>query len=276
MVNRLDDTDRDLLNFRPDIDYIEPDVEPGVITPISEDLPQLEDVLAKRRKVMKLARSVDILATFMQARADEKAEDMVINLDPKVDAAVIQSMARRFPGANPNRITYPQYRACKDAMREAGQNIADKANIKPDQIDALRDDASNMLGGSDETGDGPRREPKGVGAGLRIGGFNTDWARTGGLRPELNPDMQVIEPLDLEEIQFSLICILVNYIWENFILKAFDFKILGKSIADLLPQKLCESRDIEIPNLILLGKEIPEFFKQLPPKLSDIAPEIKK
>lgn len=314
MGNRLDDTDRDLLTFRPDINYIEPDVQPGEITPVSEDLPQLEDVQEKRRKVMKLAHAADLLATFMQARADEKAQDMVIKLDPKADATVIQSMLRRFPGADPNRITYPQYRACKDSMREIGKQIARKANITPDQINEVREDAVNMLGGGTvrggqeniETGtddlelrtgtldelldntipgkkQGKRRSSGGVpgsskpqasGAGLEIGGFGTDNAKTGGLRPELDTNMQIIEPLDLGEIQYSLICILVNYIWKNFILKAFDFKVLGKRISNFLPQRLCDEGTIEAPDLILLGAELPKFFTQKPPNLSDVAPEV--
>lgn len=317
MANKLDNTDRNLLNFRPDINYIEPDVQPGVIDPVTEDLPQLEDFLDKRRKVMKLAQAADILATFMQARADEKAQNMVINLDPKVDALVIQTMIRRFPGANPNRITYPQYRACKDAMREAGQNIAKKANITPIQINAVREEAVNALGGgtvrqpltlqkvgSDQAAlDGipvdpvtgaplpanagldnpppgidpnlvPAGAAEGLGSSLTVGNFDTEKARRGGLRPELDINMQIIEPLNLGEVQFSLICILVNFIWKNFILKAFGFKIFKKRISDFLPQRLCNPGTIEAPDLIILGADLPEFFTQGLPDIADIAPDI--
>jgi len=300
-----------------------------VVTPVTEDLPQLEDFLDKLRKTMKLAQAADILATFMQARADEKAKNMVINLDSKVDSAVIQAMTRRFPGTDPTRITYQQYRDCKDKMREAGQQIARKANVTPDQINNLREDAVNMLGGgtvrdsgvntgsdstdstsaggsttgsssttgTDSSGTGTdsgingitraagRRAgeqqsgsgtAKGTGYGLTIGGFDTEAAKTGGLRPELDTNMQIIEPLDLAEMQFSLICILVNFIWKNFILKAFDFKIVGKSIIDFLPKKLCKAGNIEAPDLILLGGKIPDLFTQKPPSPSDVAPEVEK
>lgn len=304
MANRLDDTDRDLLNFRPDIDYIEPEVQPGVITPVSKDLPQLEDVLNQRRRVMKLAQAVDILATFMQARADEKAKDMVINLDPKIDAGVIQAMKRRFPGADPYRITYPQYRECKGFMKDAGQSIARKANVTPEQINVVREDAVNMLGGgtvrdssvnlsttdTDGTDDGldpsattsgagntqGSSKSKGTGAGLNIGGFDTEKAKTGGLRPELDTNMRIVEPLDIGEMQYSLICILVNFIWKNFVLKAFGFKILGKKISSLLPKKLCDSGSVEAPDLILLGGEIPKLFTQKPASLGDTAPEVEE
>lgn len=345
MANRLETADRDLLNFRPNIDYVEPEVEPEPPSPVTEDLPQLEDVLERRRQVMKLAQAADILAVFMQARADEKAKNMVINLDSKIDGNVMQAMARRFPGIDPTRITYQQYRDCKDKMRDAGITIARKANITPDQINNVRDDAINLLGGatirdsssvgdvtsgagltgvSDTTslsgvglssagtadlnsllnpkanasdrarkadiGDNTTTSLAGgdeagntttsntAGKGATIGRFNTEAAKTGGLRPELDNNMQIVDPIDMVEMQFSLICILVNFIWKNFILKAFDFKIPVAKIkpTDFLPKKLCKAGNVEAPDLILLGGKLPDLFTQKPPSLSDTSPEVEE
>lgn len=262
MANKLDDNDRDLLNFRPTIDYVEPEVQPGVIDPISEDVPQLEDLLEQRRKVARLANAVDVLSAFLQARADEKAKNMIIKLDPTVDAAAIQAVSRKYPGADPNQITYQQYRDCKDNMREAGLEAARKALVTPEQVDAVRDDATDVTPPS-------------------LGGFNTDAAKTGGLRPELNKQAQIVEPLNIMDIQMKLICILVDFIWKNFILKAFGIRIVTKKVSDLLPQKIskyfgpCKGLpDIDVPDLYILGEDVPEVLTQKPPNITETVPEI--
>lgn len=262
MTKRLDDNDRDLLSFRPKIDYVEPDIKPGLIDPIVEDVPQLEDIENRRRQVVRLAKAVDTLSAFLQARADEKAKDLKIKLDPAIDAAAIQAMARKFPGSDPTQITYQQYRSCKDNMRDTGLNVARQALVTSDDVAKVRDDAVNIQN-------------------LKPGGYNTEAANNGGLRPELDRKMRIIEPLDIKDIQIKLICILVDFIWKNFILKAFNFKIVGKKISDFLPQKIskyygpCKNNpDIDVPDLIILGEEIPDLFTQEPPNIESQVPEI--
>jgi hypothetical protein len=258
----LDQRDRDLLGFQPDIHFVEPDVLPGKIE-AEPDPPQVEDILAKRKQVAREADAVDKLAALLQARADIRAKNMKIKLDPNVDQSIIQAVKRRFPDADSSEITYAQYRECKDDMREAGLSIAEQALVTPDKVKENIDDASKVVTG------------QGAAAISKLGGFNTEEARTGGLRPELDPDMQIIQPLDIGKLQIDLICIFVNFIWKNFILKVFDFSIAGINIVDeFLPEKLCEpGGDIEAPDIILLGAKIPDIFTQEPPEPSVDIPE---
>lgn len=250
MTKRLDDFDRDLLAFRPNITFIEPDQEPGLIEPIETPL-QLEDVQEARARIKQLAQAVNTMATAIQARADQRAKDMVIQLDPKADQDVIQAMRRKFPSTpeaedqgkpiDPTRITYAQYRQVKDDIRGLGIAAGRKPIVQPEDVKKARDERDTFI----------------------PGGFGTDKANNGGLRPELDTRAQVMEPLDIEEIQINLICILVNFIWKNFILPVF--KPIGipglGSLADAMPKKLCNpGADIEIPGLFILGDGIPDLL----------------
>lgn len=180
MAKRLDDESRELLAYRPDIKFIEPEVMPGEIEPIEVPV-QLEEIEIERQKVRQLAKAVNVLATAIQARADERAKGMVIELDPKVDAQAVAAMRRKFPDDDPTKITFEQYRSCKEDMRKRGEEIGKQASISPEQVDrATEPDATNV-------------------------------------RPELDKNSQIIEPLDIPKFQDIMICILVNYIWKKFI-----------------------------------------------------------
>ena len=251
MVKKLDDSDRDLLKFRPNIVFIEPDQEPGVIDPVAEEVPlQLEDVQEARARIKQLAKAVNTMAAAIQARADQRAKTMVIQLDLNVDQDAIQAMRRKFPSTpenpvDPTKITYGQYRIVKDDIRGHGTETAKKALVLPDDVQKARDE---MQGG----------------AGRFVPGqFGSEAANTGGLRPELDARAHIIEPLNIEEIQINLICILVNFIWKNFVLPAFKpiaIPFVG-SLADALPQKLCNpGSDIEIPGLFILGNGVPDLL----------------
>ena len=206
MAKKLDDASRGLLAYRPQINFVEPDVVPGEIDPI-EVPTQLEDVAEARDKVRKLAKAVNVLATATQARVDEKAKGLIINLDPKVDAQAIMAMRRKFPDNDPTQITYAQYKECKEDLRKKGEEIGKKATITPEQVEkALQDQAAAAAG---EAGVG--------GAFNQLGGYNTPAALDGGLRPEVNKDAQIIEPLDIDEFQDIMIKVLVNFLWKNFI-----------------------------------------------------------
>ena len=339
MGYRLDDFDRDILEFRPRIDYVEPDQKPGEIEGV--DYPQLEDIQDARSKIKRLAHAVNVLAGAMQARVDSKAEDMVITLDPNVDQDAIQAMRRRYPGADPTKITYAQYRTCKDGLRAHGEEVAKQAIITPEQVARARDDlyAGGLIGGgapgrdrsailrsggviSPTTGtDGPigagggtgtggtgrgfglnatglgdglgdKSKPGAYGLGSPLsstggaqtdsnagtgdggglpedtigggggrppipGGYDKENAGSGGFRPELNSNGQIIQPLDIETMQIDLICILVNFVWKNFIkvvLTSLPFPV-GPPM-NLLPDKLCDpGLDFEIPGLFILGQK---------------------
>jgi len=210
MAKKLDEDSRDVLSYRPNIIFIEPEVEEGPIEPISTPL-QIEDIQKKRQEVKQLAKAVNVLATTLQARADERAKGMIIKLDPKVDAAAVQAIKRMHPEANPLQITYDQYKDCKERMRTAGEDIGQKAIITTDDIIAARDQAAAAQAISDQ------EAVAGIGAFNQLGGWNTDDVRNGWLRPEVNENLQIVPPLDIIEFQDIIIKIFVNFIWKNFI-----------------------------------------------------------
>jgi hypothetical protein len=259
MVDRLDPDQRDILEFRPNIHFVEPEVQPGEILAEEED-PQLEDIEDARREVKQLANAVNVLATALQKLADEKARGLVINLDPKVDPGAVSAMTRKFPDADPTKITYDQYAQVKEDLRKFGEETGKKAIITPDEVSDARDDADkaqqNIVSDRIST----------------MGGFNTPDARSGALRPEVNSRAQVIPPLNIPEIQISLICILANFIWKNFVVAAFKpIKIpFAGSVAKLLPKKICNpGANIELPGLFMLGDpKVPDILSG---KAADVA-----
>lgn len=246
MVKRLDSNDRDILQFRPNIDHVEPEALPQTITPQTPDTLQLEDVEDRLDRIRRLANAVDLLAAGVQARADEKAKDMVITLDPNVDYETIQAMRRKFPEADPTQITYAQYREAKDDIRDYGLEVGRQAIVTPDQVASERDRQNTN----------------------QLGGFGTEEARTGALRPELQNNVRIIQPLNVEKFQIDMICILVNFIWKNFIKPIFKPISLppgvpfAPSLADLLPDTLCDPGiPYELPGLFILGNDVPELLK---------------
>lgn len=307
MVKRLDSNDRSILEFRPSIDFVEPDQEPQAPNPITvePETPQVEDAEAYREQVKRLAQAVNTLAAAVQARADLRAQNMVIKLDPILDADTIQAMRRQFPGENPNQITYTQYRGCREHLRKLGEEFGRKASITPDEVEAARDDAirsklaaaqgristgggaaglpkAPSAGADDNAEDydptSPKQSSKGnapiTGLGAQLGGFNTEASKTGGLRPELDERTRLFEPIDIDDFQINMICILMNYIW-NFIVDIFKKVKLpvGPSIGSLLPKRLCDPKiDIEIPGLAILG--IIGFKKPQEPQIPEVGPEI--
>jgi len=196
MSRRLDDTSRNILEFRPQIEFVEPDIEQGPITPAVDPI-KVKDVLAKADETRKLAKAVDTLAAALQNKADLRAKNMVIKLDPNVDAPTIQAMRRAHPGADPTKITYPQYAACKDRQLEKGLALAKQGLVSPEEIEKARQNL-DTTSGFDSL-------------------FNSEAAKTGGLRPELNTKNQIVQPINMEDFQQTLLEMLVNFLWKTFI-----------------------------------------------------------
>ncbi len=228
----LDAASRDILNFRPNISFVEPDSEPGIIDPVLEQL-SFEDLQESRGRIKRFANAVNIMAAAIQARADERASGLVIKLDPNVDQEAIQAMRRKFPDLDPTVIPYSVYRSVKGDIRSKGIAIGRQGIIQPDEIQKARDTLGTFI----------------------PGGFGTELANTGGLRPELDPRAQIIPPINVEQMQIDLICILVNFIWKNFVKPAMTgLPIIGGAVL-ALPDKICDpGGDIEIPGLFILGE----------------------
>jgi hypothetical protein len=233
MAKRLDDDSRNILEFRPDIDFVEPEVEPAVPRPVPEPL-QPEEILEDIRKTKALAKAVSTLAATVQARADVKAQNMVISLDPKVDAPTIAAMKRMFPDDNPT-----------------------------EEVQDAKENARNMF--------------TDIEAAKQTGFFGTPEAREGGLRPDLFTRGQIIEPLDIDQVQNFLICILMDFVWKIFIVKALE-GIPGAS--RVLPEKLSPlysgCKGFKVGDLLslgvpLLGEKKPKIqIPKIPKDIGDL------
>lgn len=255
MTQRLDSQSNDILHFRPIIDFVQPKQEPFPITPvIPPDNIQPDTIDDQRRQIKSFADALNILAAAVQSRIDDKCKDMVIKLDPDVDAAVIQAMRRQFPEAiartelsiptsnqatsDPNAInksdgffiTYPQYKICRDNIRDSACETA--ANVLPKK-DAIAKARQDIIAGN-----------------VNVGGVGTPEASNGGLRPELYGPGQVIKPLKMDEFQNLLIKILVNFIWKNF-LKPILIIVLPAGAGLLLPDELAKLPEgFSLPDIV--------------------------
>ncbi len=238
---KLDPKSRKLINFKPNIVYIEPDQETVAPDPIPVGI-QPQDAEARVQKIQNLANTVEVLAAAVQAKVDSKSTNIKIKLDPKADAMVIAAMQRLYPDDVSENgevfITYDQYKQCKERQRKFGEEVAKKTRVTPEEIALARD----RLNAGDAT----------------IGGWGTPEAANGGLRPELEPKAMIIEPLDIAGFQNYLIRILINFIWKNFMRKVLVAAIpLGGG--NLLPKqlvKLPKSFEKQIKNIKKEGVQV--------------------
>lgn len=264
MVKRLDEDSRDILLYRPNITFIEPEVEPQPPEPLPPTPLQIEDIQQKRQEVKQLAKAVNALATTLQARADERAKGMAIKLDPKVDATAMQAMKRLYPEDDPTQITYDQYKQCKERMRQTGEDIGKQAIITTDDIIAARDQAASVAAINDQE--------VAASAFNQLGGWNTEEAKNGMLRPETNPKLQIVKPLDMAEFQDIVIKMLVNFMWKYYIRPQIPLPPGTPG----LPERLVDVDQRFVDSLLLAGISVPGYKKtkeQEPPEVPTDVPE---
>ncbi len=218
MSQEIDSNSRSILNFRPVIDFVEPEVEaatpnPITVPPIIDEEEVAEQV---RLELFNLAESVDVLATALQARIDLKAKDMLIKLDPIVDDTTIAAINRAYPDHEADDgITYEMYQQCRENIRAYADAQANKNDLTEEEVA------------------GAAADPEGI-AGI----FNSPDAKNGKMRPELSKKAKVIEEIDMKKFQISLLKILANFLWQMFVIKAFDIRIAGVGVKGLLPENL--------------------------------------
>jgi hypothetical protein len=216
--------DNDILEYRPTIAYDEPDAKPGDIDPYIEESKH-DAQISLQTKAKSLAKSVNALATAIQARVDLKAAEAEVKLDKNTDAAIIASMKRMFghDAIDPTVITYEQYKSCKERMRKKGEELGQRTAITPESLnDVQQKIESSGVSLSEFTG---------------LGKAGTPEARNGGLRPELQKDGQLIEPIDVAQLQAYLVRIFVNAVWGKFLLPIFE-QVPG--MEGILPDQLAE------------------------------------
>ena len=206
-----------ILNYRPQIQYIEPPTEPEKPNPIVE--PQKDD-LESQNKLYNLANAVNVLGAAVQARINEKSKNIKIKLNPVVDAAAISAMKRlfgdednQFLDNNETYITYDQYKQCRELLCNYGAAIAERTMTSEQEIS----DAKELLKRGLTTLDLPG-------------------SLDGGLRPELSKKANIIEPINMGEFQAELIKLLIREIWKIMIYKPFKkLPVVGSSIPKNCP-----------------------------------------
>ena len=174
--NNFDD-ERDLLTFRPKIDFVSPDLIPSEADPT--EVRGFDDEIGdKKQETENHIRELDALvelADIAEARIDNRVEalgGLDIRLDPIVDATVIAAMKRMFPtNADPNRITYDQY---KYTLKQISAAAKTPPTFGPLDLRAAQENPYKT----------------------DFGGIGLD---PGMARPEISSSGRVIEPLNLPD-----------------------------------------------------------------------------
>ena len=189
--------DSDILNYRPEINFVEPEFV-GEVPLTPEPIETLTTIQDKWNDLDKMAKAGKLLAEALQTRIDDKVRGFYISLDSKVDRAVIDALQRKFPNADPSRITYEQYKGCREAMRDKGGALASELSPDWDKIKEIRSNSDQSQ--------------------LDFFDINSPGALDGtAFRPDLQDKGQVIEPIDPDEFQDILIKKLMNLLWSKFI-----------------------------------------------------------
>lgn len=236
---RLDNSTSSILSYRPNINYVEPEATEPVIDPITLDEPNIDEVTKEIEAIKALADNVGVLATAVQAVIDARCKNVAVKLDPRVDFATIQAMRRLYPDSDPYLITYDQYRKCKENLYNAGLDIAKQTTITTDQVNKEIDRATQSATGSNSN--------NASGSLANFGGWGDPDAKIGGLR--IGDFGKIIDGIDMEEMQFDLIKILVNYIWKEWIRPIIPF-------GDSLPEKICDENPVLAKSLAKSGAPV--------------------
>lgn len=169
---KFTDTDS-ILNYRPTLEWEEPeDIDEDAIPEIG----QTEQQLAREKTEQLIAGYTELakIADLIQKKIDDRVKILggfSAQLDPKVDAATIAAMKRRFPEVDSGTLTYDIYKKALACIKE---NQKELPLVKSDEIknSQLNPSLTNF------------------------GGFGS---APGKLRPEIsNP---IVDPVDLAKYQ---------------------------------------------------------------------------
>lgn len=172
-----------ILNYRPIIDFVEPEQVPAEPV-VLEELTTLDDAKSQTQQVIDGLNQVVALADAVQQRIDQRVMSgggLNIKLDPIKDQATIAAMKRRFPDkADPTTITYEDYRNALNCLQKAAPippsiSFSDLQNAKSD----------------------PFR--------VDFGGLNNTQGEN---RPEISSPANSVEPLDVEAFQKAAVAAL--------------------------------------------------------------------
>ena len=213
MSEPIDPDSRSVLEYIPDIRYVEPDVvseDPAQLF-VDPDPIKMQPAIEKAKAVQLFAQNIEKIAEGAQEKADELAKGFEVVLKPKTeDVSAISAMRRQYPSENSKKITYDQYKKCKDHLRELANKISDKVlsglsdeNLEKEMNIISSGDVNLLL---DMVGPGETN------------------------RPEEDPILEILEPLDLDEFQDLLLRYLVNILWKEFIKPILVVTVPGGSM----------------------------------------------
>lgn len=139
------DKEDDILNFRPQINFVAPDHELEFGDHLEEPPPVEEEARDRTRAVIEGLNELNKLAGLTGKRLDSRMEslgNLDMKLDPNVDAATIAAMKRAFSDKkDPTIITYDDYKKC---LRHLENNASDKsAKEEKDYLDGFNQALSN-------------------------------------------------------------------------------------------------------------------------------------
>jgi hypothetical protein len=214
---KLSSTDRGTIEYRPNINFVEPRADDDPIEGLKGPDMDIEAANEQLDKLDRLALAGDLLADALQARVDGKVGDFTVKLDKDIDKPVIDALRRKF-GAGPPEITFQQYRECRENMRQFGIDKANQLDPSDDDIKDGRTDPQSPL-------------PLDV---------NSADAKGGLLRPEVQPKIQVIPPVDIDEFTEDMECLLMNILWQRFIRPILKI-VIPPPFGFLLPEDICNS-----------------------------------
>ena len=155
--NSFEEAD-EILNYRPRIEYVEPD--PQYFQPSIEEEEEPETIDDVRDRTQNLVNGLDAVAKLVdiaQKRVDARVKaggGMTVKLDAKRDYHVIAAMKRRFPDKeDPTQITYDDYKAALDCLQKTSPAQTDGVpRVTAADIRAAKADPNRTsFGGSDNT-----------------------------------------------------------------------------------------------------------------------------
>jgi hypothetical protein len=165
---------RNILNFRPNIHFVEPQQIEDNKLPFTEQTTSIDQIKQDVNDLIAEYGNLQVKADDLQTIIDSKSSTVEIKLDDNLDAAVLAALRRHFKDPNKSTITYNDYISCLKIINDAG--IANATNV--DQNDVL------------SSASDPNR--------IVFGTLNID---SGLARPELASHAQVIPPLDMNNFQ---------------------------------------------------------------------------
>jgi hypothetical protein len=193
MSERLDQESRSVLEYRPNISFVHPEVaseEPDPVDYAKVSAPG--DGVARLKELQQMAKNVKAVAEKVQERADQLASGFEVELDTTTDGNCIRALQRHYPGANPLKVTYEQYKQCKEHQRKLMEEMPGKI------LNPLKES-----------------EIKKAEKALAEGNASEFLISTG--RSDNDPLEQIIPPMDIDAVQDSCLRALANMLWKNFV-----------------------------------------------------------